>query len=63
MLVLLCPLSGIIEPGVGEPFRQMVFVFLHVVDKAAEAAPVLERLARDAGVWPKKMQKALPGGQ
>jgi hypothetical protein len=43
---LLRPRLRIIEPGVGEPVRQMVFVFLHVVDEAAEASAGLHMSAR-----------------
>jgi hypothetical protein len=41
MLVLLCPLSGIVEPGVGELVRQTAFGLSDVVDEGAEvgAAP------------------------
>jgi hypothetical protein len=41
MLVLLCPLSGIIEPGVGEIVRQTAFALSDVVDEGAQvgAAP------------------------
>ena len=41
MLVLLCPLSGIIEPGVGELVRQTAFALSDLVDEGAEvdAAP------------------------
>jgi hypothetical protein len=41
MLVLLCPLSGIIEPGVGELVRQTAFALSDVVDEGAQvgAAP------------------------
>src|SRR5215203_979278 len=41
MLVLLCPLSGIIEPGVGEIVRQSSFALSDVVDEGAKrgAAP------------------------
>jgi len=41
MLVLLFPLSGIIEPGVGELVRQTAFALSDVVDEGAEvgAAP------------------------
>src|SRR5687768_7079336 len=41
MLVLLCPLPGIIEPGVGELVRQTSFALSDVVDEGAEvgAAP------------------------
>src|SRR5215213_1924655 len=41
MLVLLCPLSGIIEPGVGELVRQTAFALSDVVDERVEvgAAP------------------------
>src|SRR5687767_3403243 len=41
MLVLLCALSGIIEPGVGEIVRQTAFTLSDAVDEGAEvgAAP------------------------
>jgi len=41
MLVLLCPLPGIIEPGVGEIVWQTAFALSDVVDEGAElgAAP------------------------
>src|SRR5215217_7688505 len=41
MLVLLCPLPGIIEPGVGEIVRQTAFALSDLVDEGAEvdAAP------------------------
>src|SRR5215217_9753013 len=41
MLVLLCPLSGIIEPGVGELVRQTSFALSDLVDEGAQvgAAP------------------------
>src|SRR5687767_3543286 len=41
MLVLLCPLSDIIEPGVGELVRQTAFTLSDVVDEGFElgAAP------------------------
>src|SRR5919107_1465911 len=41
MLVLLCPLSGIIEPGVGEIVWQTAFALSDVVDEGAQvrAAP------------------------
>src|SRR5215217_25296 len=41
MLVLLCPLPGIIEPGVGEIVRQTAFALSDVVDEGVEvdAAP------------------------
>src|SRR5215204_6794253 len=41
MLVLLCPLSSIIEPGVGEIIRQTAFTLSDVVDEGAKlgAAP------------------------
>src|SRR5688572_14510184 len=41
MLVLLCALSGIIEPGVGELVRQTAFTLSDVVDEGAQvgAAP------------------------
>jgi hypothetical protein len=41
MLVLLCPLCGIIEPGVGEIVRQTAFALSDVVDVGAKlgAAP------------------------
>src|SRR3954470_5448112 len=41
MLVLLCALSGIIEPGVGELVRQTAFALSDGVDKGAQlgAAP------------------------
>jgi hypothetical protein len=41
MLVLLCTLSGIIEPGMGEIVRQTAFALSDVVDEGAElgAAP------------------------
>src|SRR5215204_5257060 len=41
MVVLLCPLSGIVEPGVGELVRQTAFALSDVVDKDAQvgAAP------------------------
>jgi hypothetical protein len=39
--VLVCPLFGVVEPGVGELIRQTAFSLLDVVDEAAEvgAAP------------------------
>src|SRR5215217_9147363 len=41
MLVLPCPLTGIIEPGVGELVRQTAFTLSDIVDEGAElgAAP------------------------
>src|SRR5215204_3076397 len=41
MLVLLCPLFGIIEPGVGELVRQTAFALFDLVDEGAKlgAAP------------------------
>ena len=41
MLVLLCPLSGIIEPRVGELIRQTAFALSDLVDEGAQvgAAP------------------------
>ena len=36
MLVLLCALAGIIEPGVGEIVRQTAFALSDVVDEGAE---------------------------
>src|SRR5215207_3999666 len=41
MVVLLCALSGIIEPGVGELVRQTAFTLSDVVDEGAQvgAAP------------------------
>ena len=36
MLVLLCPLSGIIEPGVGEIVRQTAFTLSDLVDEGAQ---------------------------
>src|SRR5215210_9568724 len=41
MLVLLCPLSGIVEPWVGELVRQTAFALSDVVDEGAKvgAAP------------------------
>src|SRR5215218_7115747 len=36
MLVLLCPLSGIIEPGVGEIVRQTAFTLCDAVDEVPE---------------------------
>src|SRR5215203_7093389 len=41
MLVLLCALSGIIEPGVGEIVRQTAFTLSDLVDEGAKvgAAP------------------------
>src|SRR5215204_3399217 len=41
MLVLLCPLPGIIEPGVGEIVRQTAFALSDLVDEGAKlgAAP------------------------
>jgi hypothetical protein len=41
MLVLLCLLSGIIEPGVGELIRQTAFALSDLVDEGVEvgAAP------------------------
>ena len=39
MLVLLCPLSGIIEPGVGELVRQTAFSLFDVVDEVPRSAP------------------------
>ena len=41
MLALLCPLSGIIEPGVGEIVRKTSFALSDLVDERAEvgAAP------------------------
>jgi hypothetical protein len=40
-LALPCPRSSIVEPGMGNPVRQMAFSFLDVVDEVAEmgAAP------------------------
>jgi hypothetical protein len=36
MLVLLCPLSGIVEPGVGELVRQTAFALSNVLDEGPE---------------------------
>src|SRR5215212_11695436 len=36
MLVLLCPLFGIIEPGVGELVRQTAFTLSDLVDEGAQ---------------------------
>src|SRR3712207_1183874 len=34
--VLLCPLVGVVEPGVGEPVRQTAFSLFDVVDEGSE---------------------------
>src|SRR5687767_5641332 len=39
MLVLLCPLFGIIEPGVGELVWQTAFTLSDVADEGAEVGP------------------------
>jgi hypothetical protein len=33
VLVLVCPLLGVVEPGMGELIRQMAFSLLEVVDE------------------------------
>ena len=33
VLVLVCPLLGVVEPGMGEPVRQMAFSLFDVVDE------------------------------
>src|SRR5215212_1412190 len=49
VLVLLCALSGIVEPGMGEIVRQTAFTLSDVVDEGAElgAAPTTD--CRGAG--------------
>src|SRR5215217_5213899 len=49
MLVLFCPLSGIIEPGVGELVRQTAFALSDVVDEGAELGAAPTTGARGAG--------------
>src|SRR5215210_7794080 len=49
MLVLLCPLFGIIEPGVGELVRQTAFTLSDVVDEGAELGAAPTTGGRGAG--------------
>src|SRR3954447_19901567 len=49
MLVLLCALSGIVEPGVGELVRQTAFALSDVVDEGAEVGAAPTTGARGAG--------------
>src|ERR687893_2493603 len=49
MLVLLCPLSGIIEPGVGELVRQTAFALSDLVDEGAKLGAAPTAGARGAG--------------
>src|SRR5687768_16697828 len=49
MLVLLCTLSGIIEPGVGELIRQTAFALSDVVDEGAELGAAPSAGGRDGG--------------
>src|SRR3954454_7399051 len=49
VLVLLCPLPGIIEPGVGELVRQTAFVLSDVVDEGAEVGPAPTTCGRGGG--------------
>src|SRR5215211_9269492 len=51
MLVLLCLLSGIIEPGVGELIRQTAFALSDLVDEGVEvgAAPTAGGRGSGAG--------------
>src|SRR5918998_629743 len=49
MLVLLCPLSGIIEPGVGELVRQTAFALSDVVDEGAKLGAAPTTGGRGAG--------------
>src|SRR5215218_4741611 len=49
VLVLSCPLPGIVEPGVGEFVRQTAFVLSDVVDEGAEVGPAPTTGGRGAG--------------
>src|SRR5215218_7668321 len=49
VLVLLCPLSGIIEPGVGELVRQTAFALPDVVHEGAELGAAPATGGRGAG--------------
>jgi hypothetical protein len=49
MLVLLCPLPGIIEPGVGEVVRQTAFALSDVVDEDAQVGAAPTAGTRGAG--------------
>src|SRR5215210_3783890 len=49
MLVLLCPLSGIIEPGVGKLVRKTAFALSDVVDEGAEVGAAPTTGGRGAG--------------
>src|SRR5215218_3190749 len=49
MLVLLCPLSGIIEPGVGELVRQTAFSLSDLVDQGAQGGAAPTTGGRGAG--------------
>src|SRR5918997_5059357 len=49
MLVLLCALSGIIEPGVGELVRQTAFALSDVVDEGAQVGAAPTTGGRGAG--------------
>src|SRR5215217_9508518 len=48
MLVLLCPLSGIIEPGVGEIVRQRSFALSDLVDEGVEVGAAATTHGRGA---------------
>ena len=47
--MLVCPLFGVVEPGVGEPVRQMAFSLFDVVDEAAEVGAALRTGGYGAG--------------
>src|SRR5215216_5557590 len=49
MLVLLCPLPGIIEPGVGEIVRQTSFALSDLADEGAQVGPAPTTGGRGAG--------------
>src|SRR5215210_3704024 len=49
MLVLLCPLSGIIEPGVGKLVRKTAFALSDVVDEGTEVGAAPTTGGRGAG--------------
>src|ERR671916_2909492 len=49
MLVLLCPLSGIVEPGVGEIVRQTAFTLSDLVDEGCKVGAAPSAGARGAG--------------
>src|SRR5215207_7508413 len=49
MLVLLCPLPGIIEPGVGEIVRQTAFALSDLVDEGAKLGAAPTTGGRGAG--------------